>query len=116
MNIISIILYFVSLLIGSCVLWLSGKLSPKPPHFKYFILGAFFTEIPKYISLVFRFPIPNVVINVLRFLIAWIVLIKIGSMKPGNAFLGAILYIFIRTIIAIIIGFVFATFAIKFYF
>ena len=113
-TITTIILYLVSLLIGSCALWLSGKLSPKPSPFKYFILGAFFTEIPKYVSLAFHFP--NGVINILRFLIAWIVLKKIGSMKLGNAFLGAILYIFVRTILAIIMGFIFVTFAIKFYF
>ena len=113
-TIATIILYFISLLIGSGALWLSGKLSPKPLPFKYFVLGAFFTEIPKYISLVFH--LPNAIINVLRLLIAWVVLIKIGSMKVGNAFLGAMLYLFIRTIVAIIIGFIFVTFAIKFYF
>jgi len=114
-NIITIILYFISLLIGSCALWLSGKLSPKPLPFKYFVLGAFFTEIPRYFSLLV-IHLTTAVIDVLGLIIAWVVLIKMKSMKIGNAFLGAVLFMFIRTIIAIIIGFVFTTFAIKFYF
>ena len=113
-TIITIILYLVSLLIGSFTLWLVGKIFQKPLSFKYLVLGAFFTEVPKYISLLLE--LPNEIINIARLLITWIVLIKIASMKTRNAFLGAILYVFVRIVIAVILGFILTTFAIKFYF
>jgi hypothetical protein len=95
-----IIAFLISLLLGTITLWLVSKLSPKPLNFKYAVFGAFLTEIPKYLSLLVKFP--KEIVDISRFLIAWIVLIKLASTKPFNGFLGAILYSFVRVILAVI--------------
>ena len=110
-----IILYLIALIIslflGSFTLWLVGKLSPKPFNFKYAILGAFITEIPKYISLIVKFP--KEIVDVSRLLLAWIVLIKLASTKPLRAFFEAIIYVFARIMIAVIVITVFTILGVK---
>ena len=111
----SLIFYLIALLIslflGTFTLWLVGKLSPKPLNFKYAVLGAFVTEIPKFISLIVKFP--KEIVDISRLLLAWIVLIKLASTKPLRAFFEAIIYVFARIMIAVVVITIFTILGVK---